>query len=45
MSTRNAQAAARDAVKAKTVEEKLDAIAKAIFELARALDDIESRFG
>lgn len=43
MSTSSARSYADQAQRASDIEEKLNAIAKAIYELARALDDIESR--
>jgi hypothetical protein len=43
MSTSSAKSHARRAQETKDTNEKLDEIAKAIYELARALDDVDSR--
>jgi hypothetical protein len=42
MSTSSARTNAKRAQRADTVEEKLDALAKAIYALANAIDDIET---
>jgi hypothetical protein len=42
MSTSSARTNAKQAQRAETVEEKLDALAKAIYALANAIDDIET---
>ena len=43
MSTSSARTNAKRAQRVDTIEEKLDALAKAIYALANAIDDIETK--